>query len=122
VKGSFIYISFQSGKSKPFFSPISPLIRISDQSLRPETRRSPPGDPSEDRSGAICFRSFSRRVTAKSMKTPAKTEAKNFSGTGFPIFADFCGTAEKKSAGFVCRPVEFSDNYSPFFLVFEMEI
>ncbi|WP_276676525.1 hypothetical protein [Caldibacillus debilis] len=54
------------------------------------------------------------------MKMPAKTEAKNFSGTGFPIFADFCGTAEK-SAGFVFRPVEFSDNYSPFFLVFEME-
>ncbi|KYD13281.1 hypothetical protein B4135_2944 [Caldibacillus debilis] len=31
------------------------------------------------------------------MKTPAKTEAKNFSGAGFPIFADFCGTAEKKA-------------------------
>jgi hypothetical protein len=36
------------------------------------------------------------------MKMPAKTEAKNFSGAGFPIFADFCGTAEKKR-GF-CLP------------------
>jgi len=31
------------------------------------------------------------------MKTPAKTEAKNFAGAGFPIFADFCVTAEKKA-------------------------
>nr|MBO2482693.1 hypothetical protein [Bacillaceae bacterium] len=51
-----------------------------------------------------------------------KNRSKKFCRSRLPYFCRFLRNGGKKSAGFVFRPVEFSDNYSPFFLVFEMEI
>ncbi|MBY6272446.1 MAG: hypothetical protein CW346_09575 [Bacillaceae bacterium] len=96
MKGSFIYNSFQSGKSKPFFSPISLLIRFSYQSLRPETRRSPPGDPSEDRSGAFASALFPAGF-GEIYENACKNRSKKFCRSRFSYFCRFLRNGGKKA-------------------------